>query len=44
MNLSSQVQVILSGTVVANISPVDNVIKGPTDISKEKTKNFFLDL
>lgn len=38
MNLSSQVQVIHSGTVVANLSPVDDVIEGPTDISKEKAK------
>lgn len=40
MNLSSQVQVIHSGTVVANLSPVDDVIEGPTYTSKEKAKEF----
>lgn len=38
MNLSSQVQVIHSGTVVANLSPVDDVIEGTTYTSKEKAK------
>lgn len=38
MNLGLQVQVIHCGTVVANLSQVDEVLKGPTNISKKKAK------